>query len=102
MAATQQAFQAGNSIYFLISRFTQPSLNFAIVVEQGKAPTLPINFGQVYELDSWSRRPVVNSSSTVPTNSFGLETGQGVDAAAVISVTLPAVSAKPSPSMYPS
>jgi len=80
IAGTQQPFQAGN------------------VVSKGRAPALPIEFGQVYDLESWSEEPVVNSSSIVPPNAFDFKTGPGVDAAAVISLSIPNVSATdPSP-----
>jgi len=80
IAGTQQPFQAGNA------------------VEKGRAPALPIDFGQVYELKSWSSEPVVNTSSVVPTNALGLQTGTGVDAAAVISLNIANISpTDPSP-----
>jgi len=79
MAATTQPFYAGN------------------IVEQGTSETLPMVFGQVYELDSWADPPSVNSSFPVPGNALGLSTGQGVDASAIVSLVIDNVGPDPTP-----
>jgi len=80
ISGTQQAFLTGK------------------VIEKPSTPSLSIVFGQEYELKSWSQKPVVNSNPDVPSNSLGLKTGQGVDAAAVIALDIPNISStKPSP-----